>query len=57
MASQTYGMRKAALVRQLAAGSGAVGLKKSTSNLFRDREKVKAQRLDVRGFDNVLAKA
>jgi len=54
MASQTYGMRKAALVRQLAAGSGAVGLRKATSNLFREREKVKAQRLDVRGFDNVL---
>lgn len=54
MASQTYAMRKAALAGQLAQGSGIVGLRKETSNLFRDRQKVKAHRLDVRGFSNVL---
>src|SRR5690554_611405 len=50
----TYGARKAALVRQLAEGSGVVGLHKTTSNLFRDRARVRAQRLDVRGFNHVL---
>ncbi|HVY05755.1 MAG TPA: FAD-binding oxidoreductase [Burkholderiales bacterium] len=54
MASQTYAMRKAALLRQFAAGSGTPGLRKATSNLFRDRQKGKSQRLDVRDFQNVL---
>jgi FAD/FMN-containing dehydrogenase len=54
MASQTFTMRKAELARQLAAGSGAVSLRKTTSNLFRDREKASSHRLDVRAFNNVL---
>jgi len=54
MASQTYAMRKAGLVRQLAAGQGPVGLRKDTSNLFRDREKGATRRLDVRDFNHVL---
>ncbi len=54
MASQTYGTRKAALVRQMAEGSGAVRLKKQTSNLFRNRQGSKARRLDVSGFHHVL---
>ncbi len=54
MAGQTYAMRKAALVRQLGEGPGPVGLRKTTSNLFRDREKSGARRLDVRNFNHVL---
>lgn len=53
-ASQTYAMRKAGLVRQFGARAGSVGLKKATSNLFRDRQKGDASRLDVRGFNHVL---
>jgi FAD/FMN-containing dehydrogenase len=34
--------------------NGSVGLHKTTSNLFRDRSKVKAKRLDVRSFNTVL---
>ncbi|HEX7811094.1 MAG TPA: FAD-binding oxidoreductase [Burkholderiales bacterium] len=54
MAGQTYAMRKAGLSRQLGAGQGQVGLRKSTSNLFRDREKNSGSRLDVRDFNHVL---
>ena len=54
MASQTYAMRKAGLVRQLGAGPGPVGLRKNTSNLFRDRKNAGARRLDVREFNHVL---
>jgi FAD/FMN-containing dehydrogenase len=54
MAEQTYGMRKAAAVRRMAEAAGTIGLKKPTSNLFRDRKSSKAQRLDVSGFDHVL---
>ncbi|HEX4984968.1 MAG TPA: FAD-binding oxidoreductase [Burkholderiales bacterium] len=54
MASRTYAMRKAELVRQFGAGAGTAALHKSTSNLFRDRQKARVQRLDVRGFSNVL---
>jgi len=48
MASQTYAMRKAELVRQFGAGSGGVSLRKNTSNLFRDREKIDFLDRDIR---------
>jgi len=46
--------RKARLIDELAAGAGALGLRKDTSNLFRNREEGKKRRLDVRPFHHVL---
>jgi FAD/FMN-containing dehydrogenase len=54
MASQSYAMRKAELVRRLGSLHGTVTLGKRTSNLFRDRETSGARRLDVSAFNNVL---
>ncbi|MCG6897484.1 MAG: FAD-binding oxidoreductase [Thiocapsa sp.] len=50
-----YAQRKAALIRQLQASRGPVGLGKQTSNLFRDRRETGKRRLDVRAFQHVLA--
>lgn len=55
MASVTYEEKKRRLMEFLHAGGGdPIRLGKSTSNLFRDRKKIQAQRLDVRDFNNVL---
>lgn len=55
MASITYEEKKQRLTEFLRAAAGRpVRLGKTTSNLFRDRQKVQAQRLDVRNFNNVL---
>jgi FAD/FMN-containing dehydrogenase len=43
------------LVQSLKAGAGTVALAKDTSNLFRDRAAAPRRRLDVRGFNQVLA--
>jgi FAD/FMN-containing dehydrogenase len=53
--SGDYAARRARLQAQIAAGEGAVGLRKDTSNLFRDRAEGAKRRLDVRGFCHVLA--
>ena len=49
-----HALRRDALVRELAAGSGPVGLAKDTSNLFRDRAAPARRRLDVRAMSDVL---
>lgn len=46
--------KKRTLASALHAGGGSVALGKDTSNLFRDREPAARQRLDVRGFNEVL---
>jgi len=53
-ADDGYEARKAALVRQFRDGAGAVGLRKGTSNLFRDRSEAGKRRLDVHAFQHVL---
>jgi len=55
----SFADRKAALARQIANGpsdghTGAVGLNKSTSNLFRDRKRAPKRRLDASAFHHVL---
>jgi len=50
----SYSKKKEALSEGLRAGSGPVGLRKETSNLFRDRAGGARRRLDVRGFNEVL---
>ena len=51
----TYEEKKQLLTEFLRASSGRrIRLDKSTSNLFRDRKQIQAQRLDVRSFNNVL---
>jgi FAD/FMN-containing dehydrogenase len=54
MGMTDYAERKAALIRQLRAGGGPVGLSKQTSNLFRDRKETGKRRLDVGAFQHVL---
>ncbi len=46
--------RREWLARELASGSGPLGLRKDTSNLFRDRQRVRKRRLDLRHFNHVL---
>jgi FAD/FMN-containing dehydrogenase len=53
-----YRRRRESLVEQLAAATAqkaTVALGKSTSNLFRKRDQRGARKLDVRGFNHVLA--
>jgi FAD/FMN-containing dehydrogenase len=50
----SYASRKAALAQALAATPGAVGLRKSTSNLFRDRDNGGTRKLDASSFRRVL---
>jgi FAD/FMN-containing dehydrogenase len=54
----SYAQKKQKLIAEFlelqAAAGEAVALKKTTSNLFRDRTRVKAKRLDVRGFNQVI---
>ncbi len=50
-----YRARRARLSEQIRAADGEVRLGKATSNLFRDRARVPARRLDVRDFNHVLA--
>jgi len=47
--------RRCRTLRTEMAQADSVGLDKSTSNLFRDRAESNKRRLDVRGFDRVLA--
>src|SRR5262249_50088951 len=49
-----HALRRDALVAQLRAGEGRVGLAKDTSNLFRDRSGAARRRLDVRAMRDVL---
>jgi len=44
----------ARLRAELAAGPGGIGLAKSTSNLFRDREQQARPRVDLSGFNEVV---
>ena len=53
-ADAAHARRVEALASELARSGGAVGLGKSTSNLFRDRAPSQRRRLDVRGLSNVL---
>ncbi|WP_296900987.1 hypothetical protein [Thiohalocapsa sp.] len=55
MSRAEYAARKERLIAQLRAGGGPVGLRKRTSNLFRDRARTGKRRLDVRAFQHVLA--
>lgn len=48
-----YAQKKQLLAKEMQAG--ASGLYKSTSNLFRDRHRTPARRLDVRDFNHVIA--
>lgn len=50
----SHAARKAALAQAMAGSSGPVALRKSTSNLFRDREKGGVRKLDVGAFHHVL---
>ena len=52
--AQSYEMRRERLAQQMSAATGHVALKKASSNLFRDRERVSRPRLDVREFDHIL---
>ncbi len=54
MTPASFQKKKEALAAQLSAGSGPVGLRKETSNLFRDRVPGARRRLDVRNFVDVL---
>ena len=47
--------RRCGALKAAMAQADRVGLGKRTSNLFRDRTAVDGRRLDVRGFDHVLA--
>ena len=49
-----HAARREALVREMRAGSGPVGLGKDTSNLFRERERAPRRHLDVRAMREVL---
>jgi FAD/FMN-containing dehydrogenase len=51
---EAFAAKKAQLLQQFAAGDPGVRLQKQSSNLFRDREKAKGARLDVRSFGAVL---
>jgi len=46
--------RREQLAREIASGSGPIGLRKHTSNLFRDRVPMRKRRLDLRHFNHVL---
>jgi len=50
-----YEEKRQSLIAQLqSSGNAPIGLAKDTSNLFRTRDGVEKQRLDVRAFDQVL---
>jgi FAD/FMN-containing dehydrogenase len=51
----TYADRKDALLAVLGAGTHGFGLAKDTSNLFRDRAPRPRPKIDLHGFDHVLA--
>jgi FAD/FMN-containing dehydrogenase len=53
-APDTYAGRRERLARQLQAATGQVALRKRSSNLFRDRDRVSKPRLDVRDFNHIL---
>ena len=46
----------ARLRAELTGGSRGIGLAKSTSNVFRDRERQARPRVDLSGFDEVVVK-
>ena len=50
-----HAAKRDSLSQALRGGSGPVALAKDTSNLFRDRAGGERRRLDVRGFNQVLA--
>src|SRR5262245_49094612 len=50
-----HAAKRDSLVQTLKQGAGTVALAKDTSNLFRDRALGTRRRLDVRGFNQVLA--
>ncbi|MBU1178001.1 FAD-binding oxidoreductase [Patescibacteria group bacterium] len=53
---ESYNQKKAELIRELQlAGGQAIGLAKSTSNLFRQRQKTKTHKIDVKHFNNVIS--
>ncbi len=54
MTHLAYEQKKQALSRQLQENRGGIRLQKSTSNLFRTREKEAGSRLDVASLDQVL---
>ena len=54
-ALDAHALKREALVREMRAGSGPVGLAKETSNLFRDRQHAARRRLDVRSMSEVLS--
>ena len=50
----TYAARRDRLARQLREASGDVALRKTSSNLFRDRARTHRARLEVRDFNHIL---
>jgi FAD/FMN-containing dehydrogenase len=51
----TYAERKSELLTTLGAGSASFGLTKETSNLFRDRAPRPRPKIDLKGFNHVIA--
>jgi len=52
---ERYAEKKRRLMEEVAGTRGAIGLDKSTSNLFRDRRQIQKKRLNVKDFTQVLA--
>ena len=51
----TYAERKSELLATLGAGAASFGLAKDTSNLFRDRAPRARPKIDLKGFNHVIA--
>ena len=51
----TYADRKSELLASLGAGAASFGLAKDTSNLFRDRAPRPRPKIDLKGFNHVVA--
>jgi FAD/FMN-containing dehydrogenase len=51
----TYADRKSELLASLGAGTASFGLAKDTSNLFRDRAPRPRPKIDLKGFNHVIA--
>jgi FAD/FMN-containing dehydrogenase len=51
----TYADRKSELLASLGAGAASFGLAKDTSNLFRDRAPRPRPKIDLKGFNHVIA--
>jgi len=57
MNKQSYEQKKEALLKEFKnkKGKGIISINKNTSNLFRSRQKIKKQRINVRNFSEVIS--